>query len=186
LESKRVLDIGCSDGLYLEAFSRNSVGLEQVTELAKSAQRRGLNVVNTNVMDGLKEIKNNSFDAVFYSHVMEHVDSPILTLKEINRILRPGGTLVLGLPIEKCLFRQLFRHDYFNGTHLYAFSIRNSKKLLLETGYTVGSVVYHFPWLKGRLGEVVNNVWNAIPMFGKEWMSMAYWITSTKSGNASS
>ena len=91
---------------------------------------------NIDAIEGLKQIESDSFDAVFYSHVMEHVDCPICTLKEINRILQPNGTLVLGLPTERCLPRQIFRHDYFHGTHLYSFTIRNAKKLLQETGFS--------------------------------------------------
>ena len=180
LKNKKVLDIGCSDGLYLELFSPESLGIEQIPRLVDSAKERGLNVVKGNVVDGLKELPDNSFDAVFYSHVMEHVDCPISTLREIHRVLRIDGSLILGLPIEKSFVRQLFSHDYFDGTHIYSFTVRNSKKLLEDTGFIVNSVVYHFPWLKGRFGEVVNVVWNAIPFPGKEWMSMAYWISAKK------
>ena len=180
LNNKKVLDIGCSNGLYLELFSPDSVGIEQVLALVDSAKKRNLNIVQGDVIQGLKEQQDNSFDAVFYSHVMEHVDSPIFTLREIHRVLRVGGTLVLGLPIEKSLVRQILRHDYFDGTHIYAFTIRNSKKLLEETGFSINDVVYHFPWLKGQFGEIVNIAWNAFPFPGKEWMSMAYWVVSTK------
>ena len=116
----------------------------------------------------------------FWVAHQEHVDCPITTLREINRVLRVGGTLVLGLPIEKSLARQLFRHDYFDGTHIYSFTIRNSKKLLEDTEFSVDEVFYHFPWLKGKFGETVNSIWNTVPFPGKEWLSMAYWVVATK------
>ena len=180
LADKKVLDIGCSNGLYLQSFAADSLGLEQVSKLAEAAQAKGLNVIHTDAINYLDTIENAAFDAVSYSHAMEHVDAPICTLREIHRILRPGGTLVLGLPIENSLARQLFRHDYFNGTHLYAFTIKNTRKLLAETGFETARIVYHFPWLKGRLGENVNKAWNWLPFPFKQWLSMAYWVTSTK------
>ncbi|SNR36982.1 class I SAM-dependent methyltransferase [Lutibacter flavus] len=180
LSKKKVLDIGCSDGLYLELFSPNSLGIEQIKGLSDLAIAKGLNIIHDDVEIALKKIEDNSFDGVFYSHVMEHVNCPICILREINRVLRPNGVLVLGLPIEKSLVRQIFRHDYFNGTHLYSFTIRNANKLLIETGFKCKKTFYHFPWLKGRFGEFINVVWNKVPFPRKEWFSMAYWIVSYK------
>lgn len=41
---------------------------------------------------------DESFDAVFYHHVIEHVDDPAKSLAEIHRVLRPGGWLFVGTP----------------------------------------------------------------------------------------
>jgi len=38
LKSKKVLDIGCSDGLYLKFFSKESAGIEQMSELVDKAR----------------------------------------------------------------------------------------------------------------------------------------------------
>ena len=39
-----------------------------------------------------------SFDAVFYHHVIEHVDDPAASLAELSRVLKPGGWLFVGTP----------------------------------------------------------------------------------------
>jgi SAM-dependent methyltransferase len=41
---------------------------------------------------------NSSFDAVFYHHVIEHVDDPAGSLRELVRVLRPGGLIYVGTP----------------------------------------------------------------------------------------
>ena len=98
LKGKKTLDIGCSDGLYLKKFTTDSVGIEQMPDLAEAARNDGLNVVQGDIFESLSSLDDASFEAVLFSHVMEHIENPIHALKEINRVLKPGGTLVLGLP----------------------------------------------------------------------------------------
>lgn len=40
----------------------------------------------------------NSFDIVFYHHVIEHVSDPAQSLRELARVLRPGGVIYIGTP----------------------------------------------------------------------------------------
>jgi len=56
IENKKVLDIGCSDGLYLKLFSSESVGIEQMYELVDKARQSGLNVIKGNIMEILLKI----------------------------------------------------------------------------------------------------------------------------------
>jgi 2-polyprenyl-3-methyl-5-hydroxy-6-metoxy-1,4-benzoquinol methylase len=100
LKGKRVLDIGCSDGLYLKNLSKESVGIEQVPELSAACEKIGLNVINGDVGETVSRISDNSFEAVLFSHVMEHLDSPISMLRRIHRILVPGGGLFSGCQLN--------------------------------------------------------------------------------------
>ena len=44
--------------------------------------------------------KNSSnFDAALLSHVLEHIPDPDLFLKNIRTILRPGGSLIVAVPL---------------------------------------------------------------------------------------
>jgi len=178
LRNKRVLDIGCSDGLYLKLFGPESIGIEQIPELVSKAKSFGLNVLHGNIISLLPKIDSESLPAVFFSHVMEHLDSPISSLREINRILTRGGSLVLGLPTENNLFRSLFRKDYFDGTHLYSFSVKNTIKLLKDTGFIPVKVFYDLPKCRGSLGRAVIKLYQHFPF--KEKISMAYWVVAKK------
>ncbi|HEY9134825.1 MAG TPA: class I SAM-dependent methyltransferase [Pseudomonadales bacterium] len=180
LEGKKTLDIGCSDGLYLRHMGEGSLGIEQIPALVEASRKRGLNVMQDDVMGGLKSVDTGSFQAVFFSHVMEHLDCPINSLKEINRVLESNGTLVLGLPIEKSFLRQVLGHDYFDGTHLYSFSIRNATKLLELTGFEVVATYYHLPKCRSKLGGYIQKSWSNLPIPWREYFSMAYWLVAKK------
>ncbi len=180
LTGKKVLDVGCSDGLYLSKFSGGSVGIEQVPALAEAARKRGLNVIEGDVLDKCRSLAPASFEAVLFSHVIEHVDAPIQVLREINRILVQNGTLALGVPIERNVFRDALRRDYFDGTHIYAFSVRNARKLLEETAFVERALYFHLPKCRGRLGRGIETAWNSIAWPMREYFSMAYWIVAEK------
>lgn len=181
LRGKRVLDIGCSDGLYLQLMNatEGSMGIEQVPELAEAARSKGFKIVCGDMLETLAAIPSRSFDVVFLSHVLEHVEAPIRALMEINRTLAENGVLVLGLPTENNIFRTVFNKDYFGGTHLYAFTVKNSKKLLIHTGFGTKCVFYDLPRCTGSLGKLILKVYQRCPL--KEALSMAYWIVAYKS-----
>ncbi len=76
----------------------------------------------------MPEIKDGSFDCVFCSGVLEHVDDYQGSLKEITRILRRGGVLLLGPPFRQGLHNA--PKDYWRFTE---YGIR----YLLEKDYEV-------------------------------------------------
>lgn len=51
----------------------------------------------------MPQVENESFDCVFCSAVLEHVDDFHAALAEITRILKPNGTLLLGLPFRQAI-----------------------------------------------------------------------------------
>ncbi len=53
----------------------------------------------------MPEITDGSYDAVFCSGVLEHVDDCHAAVAEIHRILRPGGVLLVGVPFAQRLHR---------------------------------------------------------------------------------
>lgn len=180
LENRKTLDIGCADGLYLKYMNKDSVGIEQVPELVSRAKLNGLKVIMGDIIEGIKDLDDNEFDAVLFSHVLEHVDCPIHALREIARVLKSSGILILGLPIENNIYRDMLRMDYFDGTHIYAFTIRNAIKLLKETGFEPIKVIYHLPKCRSNLGLNILKIWNVIPFPFREYFSMAYWIIAEK------
>jgi SAM-dependent methyltransferase len=54
---------------------------------------------------------DESFDVVFFHHVIEHVDDPAASLAELARVLRPGGVIYIGTPNRHRLVGYLGSYD---------------------------------------------------------------------------
>lgn len=102
----KAIEIGCGEGFSTERLRKilpSNVELhasEYVKSLVPKAQKRNpkVKVIQESVYETTH--KDNSFDLVFLLEVLEHLDYPDKALKELARILKPEGYLVLGVPRE--------------------------------------------------------------------------------------
>jgi len=138
----RVLDVGCGPGFLLRQFQR--AGWEvQGTELsAKSAAHaREILGLPIHVGDLLSaNFPDAHFDAVVLWHVLEHLPSPQKTIVEVERILRPGGAFVAGVPNFGSLEARLARDRWFHldvPRHLNHFTVPTLTWMLASAGFQV-------------------------------------------------
>ena len=99
LEGKRVLDVGCGLGMYTSAFTRYTshvFGVEVEADRARDAHGRARGVVRS--VGETLPFADASFDVVFSHEVLEHVTDDRLCAREIVRVTRPGGRIVIFVP----------------------------------------------------------------------------------------
>jgi SAM-dependent methyltransferase len=129
-EQDSVLDFGCGGGFTL----RNIPCLRRAgVEINPSAQA----VAAANGLEcfgDLAEIPDNAFDVVFSNHSLEHVPNPILALKEMRRVLKPGGKLLLVLPIDDWRRQKTFRPGDVDH-HLFTWTPQLLGNCLVEAGF---------------------------------------------------
>jgi len=125
LKFSKIIDLGCGQIPYLNAFNENEVSEYYGVDLS----RESLNIVK-NSFTGLFPLilirhnilntpfANESCDIVISSEVIEHIDEPHLYLKEANRILKNGGYLSLSTP---CVSMYFYPHNFY-------FAARHPKK----------------------------------------------------------
>lgn len=92
----KALDFGCGSKPYISLFNVESyTGLDYATEVSEKNSKLAADVF----YDGKTiPFQPNHFDSVFTSEVLEHVFNPDEILDEINRVMKPGGHLLLSCP----------------------------------------------------------------------------------------
>jgi len=98
---RRILDAGCGPGLYaaeLVARGAEVVGFDASPEMVRLAARRVGPAATFRAHDlarPLDWLDDASFDGALLALVIHHVDDRVAALRELHRVLRPGGFLVV-------------------------------------------------------------------------------------------
>jgi SAM-dependent methyltransferase len=147
LERSRVLDVGCSYGHCLVHFGAGSVGIDNVSEHVEFCRSLGLDARLVEVERGLDELEDGSFDFVWLSDILEHLDAPRVLLRRLAPKLTPDGRLIVFMTVlpRSRLTRRLFggRGFFDADVHHYQYSVDTARYLLGGAGYVVEDVVVH-------------------------------------------
>jgi SAM-dependent methyltransferase len=136
-DSKDVLDIGCRDGTLTVQYAANRrvVGVDIDSDaLAAAKAQHGIDTHHINLNTAGLPFADASFDAVVAGEVLEHLQFPDVAIRDIHRVLRPGGVLVGSVPnafrLRNRLQFLLGRDFELDPTHLHQFSPQSMRTLL--------------------------------------------------------
>jgi SAM-dependent methyltransferase len=146
----RVLDVGCGRGLLLQAFRENGwdvLGTE-MSETSAAYPRDVLKLpVRVGDLAGLK-FPDCLFDAVVMWHVLEHVTDPRAMLREVSRVLRPGGIFLVGVPNFGSFEARMCEDKWFHldvPRHLIQFTPESLREALVGAGFTISATSFFAP-----------------------------------------
>jgi dolichol-phosphate mannosyltransferase len=91
----RILDVGCGSSLIIQSLN-NAVGMDMSQSKMRFLRRYGMPLVRGSAFD--LPFRDDSFDCVISSEVIEHIVFDDRLFTEMRRVLRPGGMLVIGTP----------------------------------------------------------------------------------------
>jgi 2-polyprenyl-6-hydroxyphenyl methylase/3-demethylubiquinone-9 3-methyltransferase len=143
--SRHVLDAGCGDGAFLAFLRRRGFcvsGLD-LAEAAAARARRRCPDADTRI-GSLEEplpFEDQSFDAVWCTEVLEHLFNVHGALAELNRVLKPGGMLLLTTPyhglVKNLLIALLAFDRHYNPdlSHVRFFTRRSLERCLRRAGF---------------------------------------------------
>jgi SAM-dependent methyltransferase len=173
-DEKVILDCACGRGFYLNmirAVSRcKLVGLELDPEVILKAQRNvghlpDITLTRANIYT--QPFPDATFDGVILSEILEHVDDDVRGLREVYRVLKPGGVIAITVPnadypfwwdpINKTLetvFGIHIQHGMFAGiwaNHIRLYTQEQLRSAVEQAGFVVEEerafTHYSFPFI---------------------------------------
>jgi len=134
-----LLDVGCGNGRFLKLASEMGWGVEGIDLdpiAAETAQTRGFSV-RCGTIDVLDDASER-YDVITLSHVIEHVYDPLGLLRDLYRLLKPGGRLWLETPNLDSLGHARFGpawRDLDPPRHLVLFNPESLARLIQLAGF---------------------------------------------------
>ena len=128
----KILDIGAGTGEFLSVAKNDgwqTIGVEPSDKAKAIATNKGVSFV-----EQTSELENHSFDVISMWHVLEHVPDLDKQIKELKRLLKPTGTLIIAVPNFKSFDAKhygKFWAAYDVPIHFWHFS-KTAIKLLFE------------------------------------------------------
>ncbi|MFC1649887.1 class I SAM-dependent methyltransferase [Patescibacteria group bacterium] len=147
-KTKKMLDVGCCDGFMTDKMVQKSnpemtYGIDALEKCISYANKTyGNKKLKFEVGDAHKlRFRNSTFDIVTCLESLEHVKEPNVALKEMCRVLKPGGKIYILVPQETLLFKSIWfvwertRGKIWKNTHIQSFNSKGISKLLKKAAF---------------------------------------------------
>jgi SAM-dependent methyltransferase len=207
LDGRRILDVGCGIGMYVEKFRRFSddvYGVDVDPEKVAQASASLPNIVEAPAEH--LPFADESFDVVLLHEVIEHVDDDRLSIREAYRCLRRGGHVIVYAPNRLYPFEThgfyLFGRYYFRllpfvnwlpdalrdvfCPHVRIYTARKIKRLFDGLDVEFTATTHIMPGLDnvaeryGPLGRAVHWTRNAIDATPLRCFGISHFIVARK------
>lgn len=141
LYNGKLLDIGAATGFFIAIAKKRGfdvTGIELSDFAARKGRENGLNVITGDLLD--INFEPGSFDIVTMFDVLEHVPDPKKLIKEVSRILKPNGLIIINTPDAESLWAKILGKRWqliMPPEHINYFSPQNLSNYLKNNGYEV-------------------------------------------------
>ena len=136
----RLLDVGCGNGRFLRAMRTlgwTVQGVEFSEDGVRVCRKSNLAVHHGDLVSAA--FPDDHFDVITVRHVIEHLPDPASFVRELARVLKPGGQLILETPNSAALGRRWLSVNWFANEvprHLFLYAPENLKRLTGNFGLT--------------------------------------------------
>jgi len=135
----RILDVGCGTGANLLMLSEygDAEGVDISKDALAFCRERGLDKVKLGAGEELP-YDDGTFDLVTAFDVVEHMDNDLAGLREMRRVLRPGGRVLLFVPAFMFLWG--LQDDVSN--HRRRYRLPELQRVLERAGFEIERTTY--------------------------------------------
>jgi len=149
-KATKILEVGCSEGLFLSYIKKNKKcetwGIEMNEAAAKQAEIVADKVYSGDFNELYSQLPLNYFDCIIFNDVIEHFSDPWLALSNTKQLLSKNGVIVSSIPnfryignlteiIKTADFRYKEEGGILDKTHLRFFTSKSIKRLFEDCGY---------------------------------------------------
>ncbi len=155
LKFKNCLDIGCASGYMVSKIASfypdaKYYGIDVYDKAIEYARKTYPDIKFKIASANKLPFKKNTFELILFYETIEHVEDPEGCLREIKRVLKKNGTLILSMDSGSLLFRIVWfiwentQGKIWQGAHLHPFHHTQLEKLINASGFRIKDKIFSF------------------------------------------
>lgn len=153
LNFKNCLDVGCASGYMISEIQKEFpaaeyTGIDIYAKAIKHARKIYPNIKFRIASASYIPFPDNFFELILFYETIEHVEDPEKCLREIGRVLKKNGTLILTMDSGSFLFRAIWfiwEKSYgkiWQGAHLHPFHHKQLEKLIKKARFKIKRKIF--------------------------------------------
>lgn len=136
IEGKRVLEYGCASGGILAPLMEHGAiceGCDYNRDYLNFGLGQGMPLYSVEELDRTKK-----YDLIILSHILEHLENPVVFLRDVSSMLAGGGAIIAEIPnIWLAPFNYSSLRHYLTLAHFWHFTSETFRNLFLLAGFEV-------------------------------------------------
>lgn len=138
INPNRVLDIGCSNGVFLDLYQNSETWGVEPSESGYEIKDLRHKITHEYFEDA--DLPKNYFDLVIMNHTLEHLKRPSEVLTKIKTLLKKDGIVFIDVPNVGSLSSKILGKKWpylLPDEHLWQFDKKSITKLVYDAGFKV-------------------------------------------------